>query len=742
MAGEDGRVTIKTALDDTDLKKGLAGLSGTLSAGMGGVLKGAEAVTKAVGGIALAVGGAAATLSVKLGKDVVAMFGELQQNLGGADAVFGQYAEAIKAYGEDAYKNLGASQSDYLATANKMGALFQGSGIEQQKSLDLTVQAMQRAADMASVMGIDVQVALDSVAGAAKGNFTMMDNLGVAMNATTIEAYALSKGLDFTWASATNAEKAELAMQMFFENTSQYAGNFAKESEQTVSGSIGLFKAASESFIAGLGNADADMAKLTANMIDAFDSVIVNVTPILENLVGAVPQALGSIMDAIVTMAPSLVDTASGLFDQVLAVVVDSLPGLVVLGSDLVQSLIGGLLQNTDQLSDAAVEIILALVDLITSNLPELAIAAIKIVLAVGKGIVDALPQLASSVKAMNKELITKFSEALPDFIEAGKNIVAGLAQGIKEFATVPIEAIKETGGKILGGIKSFFGIQSPSKVMMTIGEFLALGLAQGIKQKDGTTISAAEAQAAGIKDVFVALGEYGTVLGAAVTDELAQGIIDGQDGAVDASLDTVDKIGEAFKGLGDTIKNATSRAFTSFLKGMEDVGEAIAQGEDAWGALGKSALVAIASIVESLGHELAARAVTAALSFNWVGAGLATAGAAAAYIASGMIKSWANSFAVGGIVPAQSGVSTTGDQTVIYANPGELILNAAQQTNVARQLEALAKINELVGPSSGGSLSIGIAFNGPVFGDQEAISRYVYDGIKRAQWEGVLKQW
>jgi hypothetical protein len=28
-------------------------------------------------------------------------------------------------------------------------------------------------------MGIDVQTALESVAGAAKGNFTMMDNLGV-----------------------------------------------------------------------------------------------------------------------------------------------------------------------------------------------------------------------------------------------------------------------------------------------------------------------------------------------------------------------------------------------------------------------------------------------------------------------------------------------------------------------------------------------------------------------------------
>ncbi len=70
-----------------------------------------------------------------------------------------------------------------------------------------------------------MQTAMESIAGAAKGNFTMMDNLGVAMNATTIEAYALAKGLDFAWNSATNAEKAEIAMQMFFEKTEQYAGN-------------------------------------------------------------------------------------------------------------------------------------------------------------------------------------------------------------------------------------------------------------------------------------------------------------------------------------------------------------------------------------------------------------------------------------------------------------------------------------------------------------------------------------
>ena len=62
---------------------------------------------------------------------------------------------------------------------------------------------MQRAADVASIMGIDVSSAMQAIEGAAKGNFTMMDNLGVAMNDTALKAYALENGLiktDKEWA--------------------------------------------------------------------------------------------------------------------------------------------------------------------------------------------------------------------------------------------------------------------------------------------------------------------------------------------------------------------------------------------------------------------------------------------------------------------------------------------------------------------------------------------------------------
>lgn len=97
-----------------------------ISAGQG---FGQNLVGKLKGIIAAAGIGKALSMAVSEGA-------ELQQNLGGTEAVFGQFAANIQSAATDAYKNMGLSASDYMATANKMGSLFQGSGLEQQRALD------------------------------------------------------------------------------------------------------------------------------------------------------------------------------------------------------------------------------------------------------------------------------------------------------------------------------------------------------------------------------------------------------------------------------------------------------------------------------------------------------------------------------------------------------------------------------------------------------------------------------
>lgn len=138
------------------------GLKRTVSAGtvaLGHLLaKGAEAAADAVKNVA---------------SQALNLTGQLEQAVGGSVAVFGDWAENVQDKSAQAFKNMGLSASDYLATANQMGSLFKGAGFTTVEAFELTTSAMQRAADVASIMGIDAAWAMESIAGAAKGNFTI-----------------------------------------------------------------------------------------------------------------------------------------------------------------------------------------------------------------------------------------------------------------------------------------------------------------------------------------------------------------------------------------------------------------------------------------------------------------------------------------------------------------------------------------------------------------------------------------
>jgi len=280
-------------------------------------------------GSAIIKGLAAAGITAAVGKfftDSIGAGGELQQNLGGTEAVFGEFAKTIQADAEEAYKNMGMSASDYMATANKMGSLFQGSGMDQKKSLELTSAAMRRAADVASVMGLDTSAAMESIAGAAKGNFTMMDNLGVAMNATTLQAYALEKGVNFDWDTADNAAKAELAMQMFMDRTTQYEGNFARESEETFSGSIGAVKSAAENLMANLALGN-DITPYMTKLSGSIKSFVVgNLLPMIGNIASQIPAIIGQLPGFLADMIPDAIPVIVDMVADFAKAVVDNIP--------------------------------------------------------------------------------------------------------------------------------------------------------------------------------------------------------------------------------------------------------------------------------------------------------------------------------------------------------------------------------------------------------------------------------
>lgn len=245
-------------------------------------------------------------------KNAIILAGDLQQNIGGSESVFKNYADTIQRTAETAASSLGLSQSKYLATATKMGALFQGSGFSVAQSADMVTQSMQRASDVASIMGLSVDSAMEAVAGMAKGNFTMMDNLGVAINDTNLQIYAQEKGLGKL---ETTQQKVNAAMQMFLDKSEYAAGNYAKEND-TYSGALTTFKAELENFAAEAGTALLPLAQsvlpVLSSSLNALKSVIMTVAEAVGGL-GSVVSDVQAKVEAATPAQQTMLKIAIGM---------------------------------------------------------------------------------------------------------------------------------------------------------------------------------------------------------------------------------------------------------------------------------------------------------------------------------------------------------------------------------------------------------------------------------------------
>ena len=459
--------------------------------------------------------GVTATLSTAMVGVVsksVQMAGDLEQQIGGTEAVFGEFASTVQDYSQKAFETAGMSANDYMATINKMGALMQGSGISQEQSLDLSAKAMQRAADVASIMGIDVESAMQAIAGAAKGNFTMMDNLGVAMNATSLQAYALSKGINESYNSMDNATKVQLAMEMFLEKSAYATGNYAKENE-TFAGSLNTMQASIKNLMAGTGTVD-DVIKsvsrfgkvLVKNIGEIAPKVINGVVELVNGIIPLIPELLQTLLPVVINGAIMLIQGLIDALPMLLTMLAQMLPTII---QQLITGLITcitALLENIDLIIDAGIELVMGLIEglidaipIIIDNLPKIIDGIIKglanglpkifsmgpkLIVSLIKGLLSAIPSILKAIPQIIVSLIKGFMQGVGEMFKVGIEMVKGLWEGIKNVTGWVIDKIKGFGKSIVNGIKGIFGIHSPSTEFEFIGKMNVKGLEKGMEDE------------------------------------------------------------------------------------------------------------------------------------------------------------------------------------------------------------------------------------------------------------------
>lgn len=482
--------------------------SGSKFEGFGKVLK---TVGVALGAVAVAAGAAA----VKLGKEVIAAYADYEQLVGGVDTLFKDSSQEIQRYAANAYKTAGLSANEYMETVTGFSAsLIQSLSGDTEKAAKYADMAITDMSDNANKMGTDMSSIQNAYQGFAKQNYTMLDNLKLGYGGTKQEMERLLtdaekiSGVKYDISSYADVVEAIHVMQ----ESMDIAGTTAKEAEATISGSVNALKSAVSNLIVGFGDADADMELLCNNMVDAFKTVVANITPVIENIVAALPTALDALLTAVGELLPTLLEAVTELFSQVLETLLSLLPQLIPAAVSALMTIVNTLIENLPLLIDAAVQLVSTLVTGIADALPTLIPAAVQAIVTIVQGLVDSLPMLLDAALQLITGLAQGLLDAIPVLIAALPEIINGiitflldsiplltsLVTALPEIITAIVEAIP----KIIDGIIN--AVLNAIPLIIQAGIDLLISLIQALPQIITTIVQAIPQIISGIVNALV----------------------------------------------------------------------------------------------------------------------------------------------------------------------------------------------------------------------------------------------
>ena len=444
---------------------------------LSGKFKNGLATAAKVGAAAV---GAAATGIAVLTKNALNNYAEYEQLVGGVDTLFKDSSAKVQEYAANAYKTAGLSANEYMDTVTSFSAsLLQSLGGDTEAAADMANVAITDMSDNANKMGTDMASIQNAYQGFAKQNYTMLDNLKLGYGGTKEEMQRLID--DANALNAAQGKYTNYSIESYADIVSAIHdvqvemgiyGTTADEASTTIQGSVSSMKAAWGNLLVGIADDNANFKTLTEQFVDSLVTVGENIIPRINIIIQGLTQLITEASQTIIPLA--------------VQILLENLPSIVAAGMDLIIALVSGILDNIDMLIDCVLEMVDVIVDKLIDNLPKLIDAGIRLIAALANGLIRAIPNLVSKIPQIISSIVKGLISGIPAIFDVGKNIVEGLWHGIKNMGSWFTGKVKGFFGGIVGGIKDFLGIHSPSKVFASIGGFMAEGLGEGFDDQFG----------------------------------------------------------------------------------------------------------------------------------------------------------------------------------------------------------------------------------------------------------------
>ena len=466
-------LSVQTGIS-TDKLQELEYMSGLVDVDVSTIARSMAKLTKNMSTAQKGTGDAAAAFEA-LGVNITTANGELRSN----DDVFNDVITSLGSIENETQRDAYA-MAIFGKSAQDLNPLIAAGG-------DAIAGFAQEARDMGYVIDGDgvsaltkFQDSLDRLSGAAA---SMKRNLSAAV-APFLDAIAENVVPQVTELAGALAKvtSGEMTFEEFMAMATKAISSFG---EQIINSLPTILETGSRILIS-----------LVEGIITALPGIVPQVVSLVSRLSELILDNLPLIFDAaiqiIVSLAQGIGQSAQTLIPAVISCILtivdnllDNIDLIIDAANELILGVIIGIANALPQIAEKIPDIIIKIVEVIINNLPKLIETGVQIIVALVKGIGQAAWQLLARIGTLLYDNILKpIGDFVSDMWDAGVDLIKGLWDGIKSWATNLYQNVVSFANDIIDWFKGVFGIHSPSKVMADLGENLSLGLAKGIEAK------------------------------------------------------------------------------------------------------------------------------------------------------------------------------------------------------------------------------------------------------------------
>lgn len=524
----------------------------------------------------------------KIISDSINMGGALQQSLGGVETLFKDSADTVKEYAAQAYRTVGLSANDYMEQTTSFAAsLLSSVSQDTNAAAQLANMAMVDMADNANKMGTDMQDIQNAYQGFAKQNYTMLDNLKLGYGGTQAEMQRLLN--DATKISGVKYDLGNLADMYsaihIIQQEMDITGTTAREAATTLTGSFAAMKAAAEN-VMGNWSTGADLTEPLQALADTAQTFLVdNLLPMIGNVLAGIPEIVYSLVPELLQTGTELLSSlAQGFTEGIPEFFSTALPQLLAFtdqlrdnaasfvdaGLNLITQLLNGLIAGLPDLIAYVPDIIINICGIINDNMPKILGEGVAIIVQLVAGLVQTVPSLLANWKKILEAVLSVISAI--NWLNIGKNILTGVANGVKSMGSSMLNAFKGGFSSALAWIKSL-----PSQAVQW-GKNLIQSFINGLTGKGGAVGAGAIAATAGATIAKTASGnDWSSVWADANAD-----VADSAQSMAEVVVPAYTKSGDAATKAAKKTK-AAAQAAETLLWSLQDAGHT-----DTTNALGK----------------------------------------------------------------------------------------------------------------------------------------------------------